>query len=105
MAGGMAGLEGIGLGCRVAGGTGGLWALGSHRVSTPQDGVGCVENCTYLSSVAYLSVNVVDEPDLAPQFLNEPYVGSVPENCPLVRGDCRLLRPKALPRQPEPGCS
>ncbi|XP_037763769.1 cadherin-related family member 2 isoform X1 [Chelonia mydas] len=47
------------------------------------DGVGCVENCTYLSSVAYLSVNVVDEPDLAPQFLNEPYVGSVPENCPL----------------------
>ncbi|CAM5132016.1 unnamed protein product [Eretmochelys imbricata] len=44
--------------------------------------VGCVENCTYLSSVAYLSVNVVDEPDLAPQFLNEPYVGSVPENCP-----------------------
>ncbi|EMP30953.1 Cadherin-related family member 2 [Chelonia mydas] len=48
-----------------------------------EDGVGCVENCTYLSSVAYLSVNVVDEPDLAPQFLNEPYVGSVPENCPL----------------------
>ncbi|XP_053894401.1 cadherin-related family member 2 [Malaclemys terrapin pileata] len=47
------------------------------------DGVGCQENCTYLSSVAYLSVNVVDKPDLAPQFLNEPYVGSVPENCPL----------------------
>ncbi|KAG6941276.1 cadherin related family member 2, partial [Chelydra serpentina] len=47
------------------------------------DNVGCQENCIYLSSVAYLSVNVVDEPDLAPQFLNEPFVGSVPENCPL----------------------
>uniref|UniRef100_A0A8C8VJK7 Cadherin-related family member 2 n=1 Tax=Pelusios castaneus TaxID=367368 RepID=A0A8C8VJK7_9SAUR len=35
------------------------------------------------SSVAFLSVNVLDEPDLAPQFLNEPYVAWVAENCPL----------------------
>ncbi|XP_067391732.1 cadherin-related family member 2 [Emydura macquarii macquarii] len=35
------------------------------------------------SSVAFLSVNVLDQPDLAPQFLNEPYVAWVPENCPL----------------------
>ncbi|KAM9130271.1 LOW QUALITY PROTEIN: cadherin-related family member 2 [Pangshura tecta] len=47
------------------------------------DNVGCLKDCVYLSSIAYLSVNVVDEPDLAPHFLNEPYVGSVPENCPL----------------------
>ncbi|XP_039340328.1 cadherin-related family member 2 [Mauremys reevesii] len=47
------------------------------------DNVGCLHDCVYLSSIAFVSVNVVDKPDLAPQFLNEPYVGSVPENCPL----------------------
>ncbi|XP_030428271.1 cadherin-related family member 2 [Gopherus evgoodei] len=47
------------------------------------DNVGCLTDCIYLWSIAYLSVNVEDKPDLAPQFLNEPYVGSVPENCPL----------------------
>ncbi|XP_060096175.1 cadherin-related family member 2 [Heteronotia binoei] len=35
------------------------------------------------NNTAYLSVTVVDVADLDPQFLGEPYVGSVPENCPL----------------------
>lgn len=39
----------------------------------------------YKSNTAYLSVTVVDVADLDPQFLGEPYLGSVPENCPLVR--------------------
>ncbi|XP_074865644.1 cadherin-related family member 2 [Carettochelys insculpta] len=48
------------------------------------DGGGLLHNeIVYQSSAAYLSVDVEDKPDLAPQFLNEPYVASVPENCPL----------------------
>ncbi|XP_075756823.1 cadherin-related family member 2 isoform X2 [Pelodiscus sinensis] len=48
------------------------------------DGGGLLNSAlVHQSSVAYLSVNVLDEPDLAPQFLGEPYVASVPENCPL----------------------
>ncbi|KAL8212170.1 UNVERIFIED_CONTAM: hypothetical protein K2H54_040090 [Gekko kuhli] len=35
------------------------------------------------NNTAYLSVTVVDVADLDPQFLGEPYIGSVPENCPL----------------------
>ncbi|XP_019361601.1 PREDICTED: cadherin-related family member 2 [Gavialis gangeticus] len=37
----------------------------------------------YQTTSTSVSVNVLDQPDLDPQFLNEPYVGSVPENCPL----------------------
>ncbi|KAF7249561.1 Cadherin-related family member 2 [Varanus komodoensis] len=37
----------------------------------------------YQNNTAYLSVTVVDVADLDPEFLGGPYVGSVPENCPL----------------------
>lgn len=37
------------------------------------------------NSSTYLSVMVIDMPNLDPRFLNEPYSGSVPENCDLVR--------------------
>ncbi|XP_077182437.1 cadherin-related family member 2 isoform X2 [Paroedura picta] len=37
----------------------------------------------YQKNTAYLSITVVDVADLDPQFLGEPYVGSVPENSPL----------------------
>ncbi|XP_062977636.1 cadherin-related family member 2 [Elgaria multicarinata webbii] len=37
----------------------------------------------YQSNTAYLSVTVVDVADLDPEFLGEPYAGSVPEDCPL----------------------
>uniref|UniRef100_A0A8B9CGN0 Cadherin related family member 2 n=1 Tax=Anser brachyrhynchus TaxID=132585 RepID=A0A8B9CGN0_9AVES len=35
------------------------------------------------NSTTYLSITVLDLPNLNPRFLNEPYSGSVPENCPL----------------------
>ncbi|XP_020646672.3 cadherin-related family member 2 [Pogona vitticeps] len=38
---------------------------------------------TYQNNTAYLSVTVVDVADLDPQFLGEPFTGSVPEHCPL----------------------
>ncbi|XP_013925416.1 PREDICTED: cadherin-related family member 2 isoform X2 [Thamnophis sirtalis] len=37
----------------------------------------------YQNNTAYISVTVIDVPDLDPQFLGEPYVASVSENCPL----------------------
>uniref|UniRef100_A0ACB8EIP8 Uncharacterized protein n=1 Tax=Sphaerodactylus townsendi TaxID=933632 RepID=A0ACB8EIP8_9SAUR len=49
-----------------------------------RDGGGLWDGVTvYQSNTAYLSVTVVDVADLDPQFLGEPYIGSVPENCPL----------------------
>uniref|UniRef100_A0A8D2LJ02 Cadherin-related family member 2 n=1 Tax=Varanus komodoensis TaxID=61221 RepID=A0A8D2LJ02_VARKO len=39
----------------------------------------------YQNNTAYLSVTVVDVADLDPEFLGGPYVGSVPENCPLSK--------------------
>ncbi|XP_026540941.1 cadherin-related family member 2 [Notechis scutatus] len=35
------------------------------------------------NNTAYISVTVIDVPDLDPGFLGEPYVASVSENCPL----------------------
>ncbi|XP_039212649.1 cadherin-related family member 2 isoform X2 [Crotalus tigris] len=37
----------------------------------------------YHNNTAYLSVAVIDVADLDPQFLGEPYMASVSENCPL----------------------
>ncbi|XP_034298719.1 cadherin-related family member 2 isoform X1 [Pantherophis guttatus] len=37
----------------------------------------------YQNNTAYISVTVIDVPDLDPEFLGEPYVASVSENCPL----------------------
>ncbi|XP_063148188.1 cadherin-related family member 2 [Candoia aspera] len=37
----------------------------------------------YQTNIAYLSVTVIDVADLDPQFLGEPYVTSISENCPL----------------------
>lgn len=39
----------------------------------------------YQNNTAYLSVAVIDVADLDPQFLGEPYMASVSENCPWVR--------------------
>eukprot|EP00076_Gallus_gallus_P026435 XP_015149366.1 cadherin-related family member 2 [Gallus gallus] len=49
-----------------------------------QDGGGLLRNETVIqSSTTYLSITVIDVPNLDPRFLNEPYSGSVPEGCPV----------------------
>ncbi|NXR75164.1 CDHR2 protein, partial [Pycnonotus jocosus] len=49
-----------------------------------QDGGGWLHNnWTVQKSSAYLSLTIQDVPNLKPRFLNEPYSGSVPENCDL----------------------
>ncbi|NXY26887.1 CDHR2 protein, partial [Atrichornis clamosus] len=40
-------------------------------------------NWTIQQSFTYLSLTIEDMPNLEPRFLNEPYSGSVPENCDL----------------------
>ncbi|KFQ61858.1 Cadherin-related family member 2, partial [Pelecanus crispus] len=49
-----------------------------------KDGGGMLHNMlTFQQSSTYLSLTVVDLPNLDPRFLNEPYSSSVPENCAL----------------------
>ncbi|XP_059681564.1 LOW QUALITY PROTEIN: cadherin-related family member 2 [Gavia stellata] len=49
-----------------------------------KDGGGILHNMlTFQNSSTYLSLTVRDLPNLDPRFLNEPYSGSVPENCAL----------------------
>ncbi|NXL86167.1 CDHR2 protein, partial [Alectura lathami] len=49
-----------------------------------QDGGGLLNGVQVIqNSTTYLSINVLDLPNLDPRFLSEPYSGSVPENCPL----------------------
>ncbi|KAJ6667795.1 hypothetical protein lerEdw1_016116 [Lerista edwardsae] len=49
-----------------------------------QDGGGWLDGeFIYQNNTAFLSVTVIDVADLDPQFLGEPYIGSVPEHCPL----------------------
>ncbi|NXR16069.1 CDHR2 protein, partial [Semnornis frantzii] len=49
-----------------------------------KDGGGLLHNVmTVQKSSTYLSLTIRDLPNLDPRFLNEPYSGSVPENCPL----------------------
>ncbi|XP_053144892.1 cadherin-related family member 2 [Hemicordylus capensis] len=49
-----------------------------------KDGGGLLDGqLVHQNNTAYLSVTVVDVADLDPQFLGEPYAGSVPENCAL----------------------
>ncbi|NWQ99501.1 CDHR2 protein, partial [Paradoxornis webbianus] len=49
-----------------------------------QDGGGWLHNnWTVQKSFTYLSLTIKDVPNLKPRFLNEPYSGSVPENCDL----------------------
>ncbi|NWW30206.1 CDHR2 protein, partial [Panurus biarmicus] len=49
-----------------------------------QDGGGWLHNnWTVQKSFTYLSLTIKDVPNLNPRFLNEPYSGSVPENCNL----------------------
>ncbi|NWH70773.1 CDHR2 protein, partial [Piaya cayana] len=51
---------------------------------TAKDGGGLLHNVlTFQQSSTYLSVTILDVPNLDPRFLNEPYSGSVPENCDL----------------------
>uniref|UniRef100_A0A8B9NC95 Cadherin related family member 2 n=1 Tax=Accipiter nisus TaxID=211598 RepID=A0A8B9NC95_9AVES len=47
-----------------------------------KDGGGMLHNMlTFQNSSTYLSVTILDQPNLDPRFLNEPYSSSVPENC------------------------
>ncbi|NWX95336.1 CDHR2 protein, partial [Nothoprocta ornata] len=63
---------------------GGRRCCGADGRCAPQDGGGLLHGAlTFQQSVTYLSVTVRDLPNLEPRFLNEPYAGSVPENCPL----------------------
>ncbi|XP_062463562.1 cadherin-related family member 2 isoform X1 [Pezoporus occidentalis] len=49
-----------------------------------KDGGGLLHNVmVFQNSSAYLSLTITDVPNLDPRFLNEPYSGSVPENCNL----------------------
>ncbi|NWU11602.1 CDHR2 protein, partial [Cephalopterus ornatus] len=49
-----------------------------------EDGGGLLHNSwTVQQSLTYLSLTIKDVPNQDPRFLNEPYSGSVPENCPL----------------------
>ncbi|NXV88936.1 CDHR2 protein, partial [Calonectris borealis] len=49
-----------------------------------KDGGGLLHNVlTFQQSSTYLSLTIRDLPNLDPRFLNEPYSGSVPENCAL----------------------
>ncbi|NXC73566.1 CDHR2 protein, partial [Anhinga anhinga] len=49
-----------------------------------KDGGGMLHNeLTFQESSTYLSLTIQDLPNLDPRFLNEPYSGSVPENCSL----------------------
>ncbi|NXV43424.1 CDHR2 protein, partial [Uria aalge] len=49
-----------------------------------KDGGGLLHNeVVFQESWTYLSLTILDLPNLDPQFLNEPYSGSVPENCDL----------------------
>ncbi|NXU51295.1 CDHR2 protein, partial [Turnix velox] len=49
-----------------------------------KDGGGLLHNeFKVQQSSTYLSLTIVDLPNLDPRFLNEPYSGSVPENCDL----------------------
>ncbi|NXL42538.1 CDHR2 protein, partial [Podilymbus podiceps] len=49
-----------------------------------KDGGGMLHNAlVFQQSSTYLSVTISDLPNLDPRFLNEPYSGSVPENCAL----------------------
>ncbi|NXK90952.1 CDHR2 protein, partial [Formicarius rufipectus] len=49
-----------------------------------KDGGGWLHNNWIVQeSSTYLSLTIEDVPNLDPRFLNEPYSGSVPENCPL----------------------
>ncbi|XP_027752218.1 cadherin-related family member 2 [Empidonax traillii] len=49
-----------------------------------EDGGGLLHNNWIIQwSLTYLSLTIKDVPNLDPRFLNEPYSGSVPENCPL----------------------
>ncbi|NWS65481.1 CDHR2 protein, partial [Crotophaga sulcirostris] len=51
---------------------------------TAKDGGGLLHNVlTFQQSSTYLSLTIRDLPNLDPWFLNEPYSGSVPENCNL----------------------
>ncbi|KFV70481.1 Cadherin-related family member 2, partial [Dryobates pubescens] len=48
------------------------------------DGGGLLHNVmTFQKSSTFLSLTIRDMPNLDPRFLNEPYSGSVPENCAL----------------------
>ncbi|NXF04602.1 CDHR2 protein, partial [Smithornis capensis] len=49
-----------------------------------KDGGGWLHNNWIIQqSLTYLSLTIKDVPNLDPRFLNEPYSGSVPENCDL----------------------
>ncbi|KFZ55917.1 Cadherin-related family member 2, partial [Antrostomus carolinensis] len=49
-----------------------------------KDGGGLLHNVlTFQQSSTYLTLTILDLPNLDPRFLNEPYSGSVPENCAL----------------------
>lgn len=66
-------------------------ALAHRRPSRPQDSGGEWNNSqvTLCSQPVFLSISVVDEPDLDPQFVREFYSASVAEDAALVcAGDC-----------------
>lgn len=71
----------------------------------PQDGGGLLRNETVIqSSTTYLSITVIDVPNLNPWFLNEPYSGSVPEGCPLVSSPIYCPGTRGVPGLCPDGC-
>lgn len=73
--------------------------------AVPQDGGGLLRNETVIqSSTTYLSITVIDVPNLNPRFLNEPYSGSVPEGCPVVSTPTCCPGAGGVPRLCPDGC-
>lgn len=62
------------------------WAPGSQGPVSPQDSGGLYNNSfvTQCSSPVFLSISVIDQPDLDPQFVREFYSASVAEDAPQV---------------------
>ncbi|NWT08255.1 CDHR2 protein, partial [Vireo altiloquus] len=74
------------VGTSWAGGAGlpGNGGCGTDMCFAPQDSGGLLHNNWIVQqSFNYLSLTIEDVPNLDPRFLNEPYSGSVPENCDL----------------------
>ncbi|XP_009953428.1 PREDICTED: cadherin-related family member 2, partial [Leptosomus discolor] len=62
-----------------------------------EDGGGLLHNVlTFQQSSTYLSLTIRDLPNLGPRFLNEPYSGSVPENCAPALGQLQMSGPALM---------
>lgn len=70
-----------------------LWHWLAEGLLSPQDSGGLLNNTlvTQCSQPVFVSISVIDEPDLDPQFVRDFYSASVSEDATLVcAGDVRV---------------